>query len=109
LIPDIEKFLSVAIFKMAATIPHKFIIVRFQRQNGRHNTAQKGCSYEKMASKMGQQQQWETVLHYYRFHKVVKDKVKKDLPNKRHHYRPVEILQCRESIWDIIIYPHIKC
>ena len=24
---------------MAATIPHKFNIVRFQRQNGRHNTA----------------------------------------------------------------------
>jgi hypothetical protein len=27
LIPDIEKFLPVAIFKMAATIPHKFNIV----------------------------------------------------------------------------------
>jgi hypothetical protein len=31
LIPDIEKFLPIAIFKMAATIPHKFNIVRFQR------------------------------------------------------------------------------
>ena len=31
LIPDINKFLPVAIFKMAATIPHKFNIVRFQR------------------------------------------------------------------------------
>ena len=31
LIPDIEKFLPVAIFKMVATIPHKFNIVRFQR------------------------------------------------------------------------------
>ena len=31
LIPDIEKFLPVAIFKMAITIPHKFSIVRFQR------------------------------------------------------------------------------
>ena len=31
LIPDIEKFLPVAIFKMAATIPHKFNIVRYQR------------------------------------------------------------------------------
>ena len=31
LIPDIEKFLPVAIFKMAATIPHKFNIVQFQR------------------------------------------------------------------------------
>jgi hypothetical protein len=31
LIPDIEKFLPVTIFKMAATIPHKFNIVRFQR------------------------------------------------------------------------------
>jgi hypothetical protein len=31
LIPDIKKFLPVAIFKMSATIPHKFNIVRFQR------------------------------------------------------------------------------
>jgi hypothetical protein len=31
LIPDIEKFLPVAIFKMAATMPHKFHIVWFQR------------------------------------------------------------------------------
>ena len=31
LIPDIEKFLPIAILKMAATIPHKFNIVRFQR------------------------------------------------------------------------------
>jgi hypothetical protein len=30
-IPDNEKFLAIAIFKMAATIPHKFNIVRFQR------------------------------------------------------------------------------
>jgi hypothetical protein len=30
-IPNIEKFLAVAIFKMAATIPYKFNIVRFQR------------------------------------------------------------------------------
>jgi hypothetical protein len=29
MIPDIEKFLPVAILKMAATIPHKFNIVRF--------------------------------------------------------------------------------
>jgi hypothetical protein len=29
LIPDIEKFLPVAIFKMATAIPHKFNIVRF--------------------------------------------------------------------------------
>jgi hypothetical protein len=29
--PDIAKFLPVAIFKMAATIPHKFNIVQFQR------------------------------------------------------------------------------
>jgi hypothetical protein len=64
LIPDIEKFLPIAIFKMATTIPHTFNIVRFQRnficwwimmsgidsrhckistglhfQNGHHNTA----------------------------------------------------------------------
>ena len=63
-IPSIEKFLPFAIFKMAVTIPHKFNIVRFQRnficrsimmswiesrhckmsnclhfQNGHHNTA----------------------------------------------------------------------
>jgi hypothetical protein len=31
LIPEIEKFVPVAIFKMATTIPHKFNIVRFQR------------------------------------------------------------------------------
>jgi hypothetical protein len=31
MIPDIEKFLPVTIFKMAATIPHKFNIFRFQR------------------------------------------------------------------------------
>ena len=31
LIPDIDKFLPVAIFKMAATMPHKFRIVWFQR------------------------------------------------------------------------------
>jgi hypothetical protein len=31
MIPDIEKFLPVAIFKMAATIPHKFNNVRFHR------------------------------------------------------------------------------
>ena len=31
LIPDIEKFLPVSIFKMAATIPQKFNIVRFPR------------------------------------------------------------------------------
>ena len=31
LIPGIEKFLPVTIFKMAATIPHKFNIVQFQR------------------------------------------------------------------------------
>jgi hypothetical protein len=31
LIPDIEKFLPVSIFKMATTILQKFNIVRFQR------------------------------------------------------------------------------
>jgi hypothetical protein len=31
LIPDIEKFLPVSIFKMATTIPQNFNIVRFQR------------------------------------------------------------------------------
>jgi hypothetical protein len=31
LIPDIENFLPIAILKMATTIPHKFNIVRFQR------------------------------------------------------------------------------
>ena len=66
LIPDIKTFLSVAIFKMATTIPHKFNIVRFQRpelipdiekflpglhfQNGHHNTAKiQHCSISKVA------------------------------------------------------------
>jgi hypothetical protein len=31
LIPDIEKFLPIAIFKMAATIPQKFNIVRYHQ------------------------------------------------------------------------------
>jgi hypothetical protein len=31
LIPDVEKFLPVSIFKMATTIPQKFNIVRFQK------------------------------------------------------------------------------
>jgi hypothetical protein len=31
LIPDIEQFLPVSIFKMVATIPQKFNIVQFQR------------------------------------------------------------------------------
>jgi hypothetical protein len=31
LIANIEKFLPVAIFKMATTIPHKFNIEKFQR------------------------------------------------------------------------------
>jgi hypothetical protein len=31
LIPVIEKFQPVAIFKMSTTLPHKFNIVRFQR------------------------------------------------------------------------------
>jgi hypothetical protein len=31
LIPDVQKFLTVAIFKMANTTAHKFNIVRFQR------------------------------------------------------------------------------
>jgi hypothetical protein len=31
LIPATQKFLPVAIFKMATTIPHKFNVVRFQR------------------------------------------------------------------------------
>jgi hypothetical protein len=29
--PDIDKFLPVAIFQIAATMPHKFNIVQFQR------------------------------------------------------------------------------
>ena len=66
MIPDIEKFLPVSFFKVAATIPHKFNIVRFQRpelisdiekflpvsifKNGRHNTAKiQHCSISKVA------------------------------------------------------------
>jgi hypothetical protein len=32
--------------------------------------------------------------------------VDNDVPTWK--WRPVEIFQCRESIWDIIIYPYIK-
>ena len=39
-IPDIEKFLAVAIFKMATTIPHKFNNVQFQRHFLYHFTIQ---------------------------------------------------------------------
>jgi hypothetical protein len=58
LIPDIKKFLQVAIFKMATTIPHNF-----------------------------------SAVLWWPFWKC----------------RLVEIFQCRESIRDIIIYPHVKC
>jgi hypothetical protein len=27
----------------------------------------------------------------------------------RSQWRPLEIFRCQESIWDIIIYPHMKC
>jgi hypothetical protein len=66
MIPDIEKFLPVAIFKIAATIPHKFSIVLISTswidsrhwkistglhfQNGHHNTAKiQYCSISKVA------------------------------------------------------------
>jgi hypothetical protein len=62
LIPDIEQFLLVAIFKMATTISQKINIVLYH-----HNL-------------------------WWAFWK----------------WQPVEIDQCRESIRDIIIYPHIK-
>jgi hypothetical protein len=61
LIPDIEKFLPITIFKMATTIPQKFNIIRYHQ-----NLI---CGWK---------------------------------------WRPVEIFQCRESMRDIIIYPHIK-
>jgi hypothetical protein len=66
LIPDIEKFLLVPIFKMAATISHKFNIVG---------------------------QCWIFAVLWWPFWK----------------WGLVEIFKCRESIRDIIIYPHIKC
>jgi hypothetical protein len=71
LIPDIEKFLAVAIFKMAAAIPHKLNIARFQRPE------------------------------------LIPD-IDKFVRYCGSHWRTVEIFQCRESIWDIIIYPQIK-
>jgi hypothetical protein len=58
MIPDIEKFLPVAIFKTAATIPHSWIFEVLWRPF------------------------WK--------------------------WQPVEILKCRQSIQDIIIYPHSK-
>jgi hypothetical protein len=93
LIPDIKKFLPVAIFKMATTIPHKFNIVRFQRhficgwimmsrneswhqkistgrhfQNGHHNTAQiQHCSF---STSWIDSRHWKisTVLHFQNGH-----------------------------------------
>jgi hypothetical protein len=57
LIPDIEKFLPVAIFKMAATIPQKFNIVRYHqnlicgyimmsRIDSRHWKMSTGCHFQ---------------------------------------------------------------
>jgi hypothetical protein len=63
-IPDIEKFLAVAIFKMAAKIKHCPISSKFDM--------------------------W----------------VDNDVPN---WFPTLEIFQCQESIWDIIIYPQMKC
>jgi hypothetical protein len=86
LIPNIEKFLPVAIFKIAATIPHKFNIVRFQ-----HHYI---CGY--IIYPHIKLWWYRTMLNFcvlwWPFWK----------------WQPVEIVQCRESIRDIIIYPHIK-
>jgi hypothetical protein len=78
MIPDIEKFLPVAIFKMATTIPHKFNIVRYQRPEFIPLHRKISC--------------WICAVLWWPFWK----------------WRPVEIFQCRESIRDIIIYSHIK-
>jgi hypothetical protein len=72
LIPDVEQFLPVAIFKMATTISQKINIVRY------HHNLICGC--------------WIFAIFWWAFWK----------------WQPVEIDQCRESIRDIIIYPHIK-
>jgi hypothetical protein len=91
LIADIEKFLPVAIFKMATTIPQIFNIVRYHQ-----NLI---CGYIMMSRhwKISSNfddigQCWICAVLWWPFWK----------------WRPVEIFQCWESIRDIIIYPHIK-
>jgi 5-carboxymethyl-2-hydroxymuconate isomerase len=44
MIPDIETFLPVAIFKMATTIPHKFNIVRFLKMATGRNFLMSGIN-----------------------------------------------------------------
>jgi hypothetical protein len=80
MIPDIEQFLPVAIFKMAATIPYKFNIVRFQRPQ---TTGLKN----KLKATFEIEQCWIFPVLWWPFWK----------------WRPVEIFQCQESIEDVEI------
>jgi hypothetical protein len=82
LIPDIEKCLPVAIFKMAATIPHKFNIVWFQRP--------------------------ELIPDIEKFPLVSIFKLADTIPQKFKVAFDL-IFRCQESFRDIIIYPHMKC
>jgi hypothetical protein len=82
LIPDIDIFLPVPIFKMAATIPQLFNVGN-----------QFGTSLPTHISNCDDIGQcWIFEILWWAFWK----------------WRPVEIFQCQESIWDIIIYPHMK-
>jgi branched-subunit amino acid transport protein AzlD len=80
LIPDIEKFLPVSIFKMATTISQKFNIVQFGTSLSTHISNCDGIG-----------QCWVFAILWWPFWK----------------WRLLENFQCRESIHDIIIYPHI--
>jgi hypothetical protein len=92
-IPDIEKFLPVAIFKMAATILQKF------KLRICHNAK---CSFKPVVSgRFGRPYIWNVV-------EIGQCWICAVLWRPFWKWRPVKICYCRESIRDIIIYPHIK-
>jgi hypothetical protein len=96
MIPDIEKFLPVVILKMAATIPHKFNIVRFQRHYSNNVEFLRSfwkCQCQESIQDVEIEQCWICAVLWRPFWK----------------WRPVEICLCQESFRDIIIYPHMKC
>jgi hypothetical protein len=88
-----KQFLLVAIFKMATTIPQKFNIFRYH-----HNLI---CGYIMMSRIDSRHWTISTGRHWQCWIFAV-------LLWPFWKWRPVEIVQCRESIRDIIIYPHIK-
>jgi hypothetical protein len=147
LIPDIEQFLLVAIFKMATTIPQTFNIVQYH-----HNLTGRNFSMSGINSGHHYLPTYEILMisdnveflrycgDHFRFHHnlicgyIMMSRIDswhwtistgRHFQNGHHNiaknqhffavlwwpfwkWRPVEIVQCRESIRDIIIYPHIK-